>query len=122
MQLQERIMYPEHPTVLSTLESLAETCVDARRFSHAMKYYTQLFDRSQSLEPVNYLKQAETLQKIASIYGKLEDLKMQTKKLEMALRFVRSEISENLIEEREILEEKIQGELRLLRLRAKDDK
>ena len=89
-QLQERIMPPEHPTVLITLESLAETCLDARRFTHALKYYRELFDRSQSLEPLDCLKQAATLQTMAIIYGQLDDPKAQKQKLEMALKFIRS--------------------------------
>jgi hypothetical protein len=89
-QLQERIMPPEHPTVLITLESLAETCLDARRFAHALKYYRELFDRSQSLEPLDCMKQAATLQTMAIIYGQLNDPKSQIQKLEMALKFIRS--------------------------------
>jgi hypothetical protein len=83
-------MPPEHPTVLITLESLAETCLDARRFTHALKYYRELFDRSQSLEPLDCLKQAATLQTMAIIYGQLDDPKAQKQKLEMALKFIRS--------------------------------
>jgi len=119
-------MYPEHPTVLSTLESLAETCVDARRFSHALKYYTQLFDRCQSLDLVNCLKQASTLQTIASIHGHLDDPKAQMNKLEMALKFIRSDddTSDSTREERAALEKEIQRELQLIKgdLQAKEDK
>lgn len=113
-------MYPEHPTVLTTLASLAETCLDARRFSHALKYYRQLFDRSQSMESVDCLKQAATLQTIATIYSHLDDPKAQKKKLEMALRFVRSDNSSKagdsskIQKERRALEKRIQGELELI--------
>ena len=72
-------MPPEHPTVLITLESLAETCLDAERYTHALKYYRELFDRSQNVEPLDCIKQALTLQTIAGIYGNLEDPKSQKK-------------------------------------------
>lgn len=83
-------MPQEHPTVLITLESLAEACLDAQRFTHALKYYRELFDRSQSLEPLDCMKQATTLQTMASIHAQLDDPKSQKKKLEMALQFIRS--------------------------------
>lgn len=116
LSLQERIMYPEHPTVLSTLESLAETCLDAQRFSHALKYYTQLFDRSQSMKSVNSLKQATTLQTIATIYCHLGDNSEQKKKLEMALRIIRSDndTSDTATVDRVAIEKKIQMDLELI--------
>jgi len=118
LSLQERIMNREHPTILITLESLAETCLDAKRFTHALKYYTELFERSQSMELVDCLKQAQTLYTLSTIYGYLDDPKVQKKKLEMALRFLRSDdVSSrgDKIEERRTLEKKILGELEMIK-------
>lgn len=106
-------MPPEHPTVLITLESLAETCLDAQRFTHALKYYRELFDRSQMVEPLDCMKQAATLQTMASIHGKLNDPSAQKKKLEMAIKFVRSSNIENPIERR-TLEDRLQGEIEVV--------
>eukprot|EP00531_Pseudo-nitzschia_arenysensis_P016963 CAMPEP_0116128876 /NCGR_PEP_ID=MMETSP0329-20121206/7621_1 /TAXON_ID=697910 /ORGANISM="Pseudo-nitzschia arenysensis, Strain B593" /LENGTH=1317 /DNA_ID=CAMNT_0003623099 /DNA_START=132 /DNA_END=4087 /DNA_ORIENTATION=- len=113
LSLQERIMPPEHPTVLITLESLAETCLDARRFTHALKYYRELFDRSQTMEPLDCMKQATTLQTMASIHGKLNDPSAQKKKLEMAIKFVRSSSIEDPIERR-ALEDRLLGEIEVV--------
>jgi hypothetical protein len=108
-------MDPDHPTVLSTLESLGEACLDARRFSHALKYYNELFDRSQSSGSMSKLKQASILHKIATIYEHQDDPKAQKEKLEFAMRFIRSEDTaleeEYVEEERKTLETKIQEEL-----------
>ena len=106
-------MPPEHPTVLITLESLAETCLDAQRYTHALKYYRELFDRSQTVEPLDCMKQATTLQTMASIYGKLEDPKLQVKKLEMAIKFVRSSNIENPIDRR-AMEDRLLGEIEVV--------
>uniref|UniRef100_A0A7S4AB04 Kinesin light chain n=1 Tax=Pseudo-nitzschia australis TaxID=44445 RepID=A0A7S4AB04_9STRA len=126
LNLQERIMYPEHPTVLITLESLAEICLDAQRFTHALKYFNQLFERSQSMQSVDCLKQATTLHTISTIYGHLDSPKEQKKKLEMALKFIRYDNAKTLddkIDERLAFAKKIQGELEMLKetRRSKDN-
>ena len=116
-QLQERIMPPAHPTVLMTLETLAETCLDARRFAHALKCYRQLFDRSQSLEPLDCMKQAATLETMATIHGHLKDPRSKKSKLEMALKFIRSMEGESAYHgakaerERMAFEKRLQEEL-----------
>jgi hypothetical protein len=113
-------MPPEHPTVLVTLESLAETCLDAQRFNHALKYYRELFDRSQKLEPLDCMKQATTLQIMATIYGQLDDQKSQKKKLEMALKFIRSMNVDssfpdgNANREQRAMEQRLLGELEVV--------
>jgi hypothetical protein len=105
----------DHPAVLGTLESLGEACLDARRFSHALKYFTQLFDRSEASKGLSKLKQAIILQKIAVIYEHLDDPKAQISKLEMALTFLRSDTSDGMIEEKKALDRRLQEELRSVR-------
>jgi hypothetical protein len=107
-------MDPDHETVLGTLESLGEACLDARRFSHALKYYKELFERSQSSESMSKFKQASILHKIAIIHEHQENPKAQRETLEMALRFLRSDTSGVTTEERKSLDSKIQGELRMV--------
>ena len=123
-------MPPEHPTVLITLESLAETCLDAKRFTHALKYYRELFDRSQSLEPLDCMKQATTLHLMASIYEQLNDPTLQKQKLQTALKFVRAAGDGNLANdstaqaERRALEQRLLGDLEVVEgnLLSKEDK
>ena len=105
----------DHPTVLGTLESLGDACFDARRFSHALKYFNQLFDRSLTGQSLSKLKQAMILHKIAVIYEHQDDPKAQVAKLEMALSFVRSDNSDGTLEEKKSLDKKIQEELRSVR-------
>lgn len=100
----------DHPTVLITLESLAETCLDAEGFAHALKYYQELFDRSQTQEPLDCIKQATTLQTIATIHANLEDPRSQKQKLELALKYVLSSDIENPVERR-ALEDRLLGEI-----------
>lgn len=111
LQLQEKIMGEEHPTVLATLENLGEACLDARRYSHALKYYSELFDRSQSSESLTRMKQAKILHKVAIIHEHQDDPAAQREKLELALRFLRSESIEGSEEEQERLGRKLQEEL-----------
>lgn len=104
-------MDPEHPSVLGTLESLGDACLDARRFSHALKYFNELFDRSQTSQTLSKLKQAMILHKIAVIYEHQDDPKAQIAKLEMALNFLRSDTSDGMMEERKALDKKVRQEL-----------
>lgn len=115
LQLQEKIMGEDHPTVLATLENLGEACLDARRFSHALKYYSELFDRSQSSESVSRMKQAKILHKVAIIHEHQDDPAAQREKLELALRFLQSESTEGNEEEQERLDSKLQEELLLVK-------
>ncbi|KAL3906456.1 MAG: hypothetical protein SGILL_009264 [Bacillariaceae sp.] len=112
-QLQERIMAKDHPAVLNTMESLGEACLDARRFSHALRYYNELFERSQSATNASRLKQAKILHKIAIIHEHQDDPKAQLEKLETALRFLHS-ASEGTEEEVEALDNQLRSELHLL--------
>ena len=104
-----------------TLETLAEACLDARRFPHALKCYRQLFDRSQSLEPLDCMKQAATLETMATIHGRLNDPKSKKNKLEMALKFIRSMEGESAYHgakaerERRAFEKRLVGELESLK-------
>lgn len=116
-KLQEKIMAEDHPTVLATLESLGEACLDARRFSHALKYYSELFDRSQSNQSMSRMKQAKILHKIAIIHEHQDDPLAQREKLELALRFLRSESRNDLRVEQEALDKKLEKEL----LRVKEE-
>jgi len=117
LSLQERIMPPGHPTVLMTLETLAEACLDARRFVHALKCYRQLFERCQSSEPLDCMKQAATLETMAVIHGHMNDPKSKRNKLEMALKFVRSMEGESAYHgakaerERMVFEKRLEGDL-----------
>jgi tetratricopeptide (TPR) repeat protein len=108
-------MDEDHPAVLGTLESLGEACLDARRFSHALKYFNQLFDRSQTSKSPSKLKLAMILHKIAVIYEHQDDPKAQIAKLEMALSFLRSDTSDGMLEKRMEWDRKIQEELRSVR-------
>jgi hypothetical protein len=110
-------MAEDHPTVLATLESLGEACLDARRFSHALKYYSELFDRSQSNQSMSRMKQAKILHKIAIIHEHQDDPLAQREKLELALRFLRSESRNDLRVEQEALDKKLEKEL----LRVKEE-
>jgi len=108
-------MDSDHPTVMSTLESLGEACLDARRYSHALKYYNDLFDRSQaSPQSMSKLKQATILHKVAIIHEHLDDPKKQKETLELAMRFLRSDTLQDTLEERKALESKIKEELQLV--------
>ena len=98
---------------MNTMESLGEACLDARRFSHAFKYYSELFERLQSAQNVGSLKQAKILHKIGIIHEHQDDPKAQLEKLEMALRFLRSASVEDE-EEAEVLDKQLRSELRLL--------
>ena len=74
------------------------------------------------------MKQATTLQTMATIYGHLGDKNAQKKKLEMALRFIRADdgkssnssidsfrnVNSSAERERRVLEKLLQGELRVL--------
>lgn len=115
LQLQEKVLDLDHPAVLGTLESLGEACLDARRFSHALKYFTQLFDRSEASDALSKLKQAMILHKIAVIYEHQDDPKAQMTKLEMALTFLRSDTSDGMIEEKKAMDRRLQEELRSVR-------
>ena len=106
-------MAKDHPAVLNTMESLGEACLDARRFSHAFRYYNELFERSQSAHSMSRLKQAKILHKIAIIHEHQDDPKAQLEKLEMALRFL-SSASEADEEEAAVLDKQLRSELRLL--------
>lgn len=107
-------MSKDHPTVLDTMESLGEACLDARRFSHALKYYNELFERSQSNESMSRMKQAKILHKLAVIHEHQDDPKAQREKLELALRFLRSESFDENDGEVDVLDKKLQEELRLV--------
>jgi hypothetical protein len=77
------------------MESLGAACLDARRFSHALKYYNELFDRSQSTHSMSRMKQAQILHKIAIIHEHQDDPRAQRDNLELALRFLHSASEEN---------------------------
>ncbi|KAG7367367.1 expressed tetratricopeptide repeat protein [Nitzschia inconspicua] len=115
LSLQEKILGEDHPTVMATLESLGEACLDARRFSHALKYYGSLFDRSQSNQRMSRMKQAKILHKISVIYEHMDNPTSQREKLELALRFLGSESQDDTKGEREALETKLQKELLLVK-------
>ena len=116
-------MEPDHPSVLNTLESLAEACMDARRYPHAARYYEDLLKRYEgsdsSESTASILKQAVLLQKIGSIHMHQNDPQMQMMKLQMAIQLLRSETTtvlteQNLEHERSALEKKIMNELRMV--------
>jgi tetratricopeptide (TPR) repeat protein len=127
-------MDPEHPSVLNTLESLAEACMDARRYPHALRYYEELLKRCQGSEPAgsteSILKQASILRTIGTIHMHQDDPQAQMKKLQMAIRLLRSDTTtaamsnnnntnggteqQKLIEERVALDKNIMGELELV--------
>ena len=91
--------------------------MDARRFVHALKCYRQLFERCQSLEPLDCMKQAATLETMAVIHGHMNDPKSKRNKLEMALKFIRSMEGESAYHgakaerERMAFEKRLVGEL-----------
>jgi len=123
LTLQEKVMEPDHPSVLNTLESLAEACMDARRYPHASRYYEELLKRYEgsdsSESTASILKQASLLQKIGSIHMHQNDPQMQLMKLQMAIQLLRSDSTtvlteQKLEEERAALDKKIMTELRLV--------
>ena len=78
------------------------------------------------MDSMDCVKQAQTLYTISTIYGQLDDTKEQKKKLEMALRFSRSEdvrLQDGNLQERLTIEKKIQGDLEMVKgkLRSKNN-
>lgn len=113
-------MEVDHPSVLNTLESLAEACMDARRYPHALRYYEELLKRYEGTESsettASILKQASLLQTIASIHLHQGDSQTQMRKLQMAIHLLRSDttttsIEPKHIEERAALDKKITAEI-----------
>lgn len=97
--------------------------MDARRFSHALKYYNELFDRSQSNESMGRMNQAKILHKIAIIHEHQDDPKSQRGKLQEALRFLRLDPSIENDNEAQVFGRLLQDELRSVQeeLEKQDD-
>jgi tetratricopeptide (TPR) repeat protein len=127
LQLQEKVLGPQHPTVLSTLDSLAEACAASNHGSHAIKFYNEILERfhrntskSSTFGSSKRRKRAEAvlLYKMSRIYGQQKVRQSQLEMLKLALVAIRSvsydDESSPEREQRELLEKRIQTDVRMV--------
>jgi hypothetical protein len=110
-QLLEKVLGPNHLTVMSTLDCLAEVCTVANHEPHALKYYTEYLDRLYEQDAATE-PQATTLFKMSKVHSKQNDLESQLNKLHLAVKTLRSD---TMTKEGKELERHIQVDLRLAR-------
>ena len=128
LQLQEKVLGPQHPTVLSTLDSLAEACAASNHGSHAIKFYNEILERfhrntttpSSKFGSSKRRKRAEAvlLYKMSRVYGQQKVRQSQFEMLKLALVAIRSvahaDESRPEREQREVLEKRIQSDVRMV--------
>jgi tetratricopeptide (TPR) repeat protein len=125
LQLQEKVLGLNHPTVLSTLDSLADACGAANHGNHALKYYNELLERLHDQDDEDgsnerVLQEAIILYKMSRAHLASKDLDSQLSKLQLASKLLRTTDNEssnnsNDAKQRQQLEHQVQVDMRLAR-------
>jgi tetratricopeptide (TPR) repeat protein len=114
LDLQECVLGRSHPTVLSTLDNLADSCVNSGHAVDALKYYNMLLDRFRvgGRGDNEKLLRAEAvlLYKMSRVHRQRNDREAQLDSLKLALRALRSEKGKN--KSQDTLERRIQYDIR----------
>ena len=117
-QIQEDILGGTHPTVLSTLDSLAEALGSSGQAEEAYKTQEMILKRFQTTEPVGsrrlYRAQAGLKYKMSKSAKQMNNRDNQIKNLQQALQAVRllEETSEAARNQANALEKRILSDLR----------
>jgi len=106
-------MGPNHPAVLGTLDSLAETFVAANRGKHALQCFSLMLERLNEQEESTRDQRAMVLFKMSKVHLQTDDIQSQINKLHAALKVLRSEA--DVTETGQELEQMIQMDLRASR-------
>jgi flavorubredoxin len=113
VQLQEKVLGPHHPTVMSTLDSLADTCAAANHGPLGLKYYNEILERFHDQEEESKLEEAVIFYKMSKIHKQANDLESQLTKLHFASKVLLME--DSMTNERKQLEHQIQVDIRSAR-------
>ena len=94
LDLQESVLGRSHPTVLSTLDNLADSCANSGHAVDALKYYNMVLERFRVGGKVSSKKilraEAVLLYKMSRVHRQRNDLETQLDKLKLALRSIRA--------------------------------
>ena len=92
LALQEKVLGKSHPTVLATMDSLAEAYLATADIMSSIKYYKEVLER---MDPTSgsSLQEATALYKISKVNFQNNDLDSQLSRLQMAQRVLQSDPS-----------------------------
>jgi hypothetical protein len=111
VQLKEKVLGPHHPTVMSTLDSLADTCAAGNHGTLGLKYYNEILERFYDQEDESKLQEAVIFYKMSKIHKQANDLEPQLNKLLFASKVLRME--DSLTQEGKQLEHQIEVDIQL---------
>ena len=120
VDLQESVLGRTHPTVLSTLDNLADSCGSNGQAADALRHYNTILTRfrvgGRSGSQKLLRAEAVLLYKMSRIHRHRNDLESQLDSLKLALRAVRA-LSDPTIAAADTLERRIQYDIRSCRER-----
>ena len=112
-QLYEKVLGNHHPTVMSTLESLAETFWDAEEEALSLKYFNEILERLHDQDEESKFQEATILHKMSKVHLGDRDLESELTKLQIALTVLRMETS--MSSEAKLLANKIHADMEMVR-------
>ena len=112
LQLLEDVLGESHPTVLETLDRLAEACAAANLGTAALKHNSELLERLYGEANFDKLQESSILYRMSKIHKQNQDVESQIGKLHLALKVLRT--AQNS-ERKDAIEQGIQKDLRLAR-------
>jgi hypothetical protein len=113
-QLQEDVLGENHPTVLATLDRLAESSANANLGNASLKQYNELLERLYEEASFDKLQESTILYKMSKVHKQNHDFDSQIGKLQLALKVLRAA---DITKEKGALELDIQKELLMARQR-----
>jgi hypothetical protein len=118
-QLQEKVLGENHPTVLASLDRVAESSAAANLGTASLKQYNELLERLYEEASFNKLQESTILYKMSKVHKQNHDLDSQIGKLQLALKVLRVA---DVTKEKDALEQDIQKDLLMARQRiAKEE-
>eukprot|EP00429_Kryptoperidinium_foliaceum_P011170 CAMPEP_0176002930 /NCGR_PEP_ID=MMETSP0120_2-20121206/906_1 /TAXON_ID=160619 /ORGANISM="Kryptoperidinium foliaceum, Strain CCMP 1326" /LENGTH=846 /DNA_ID=CAMNT_0017335545 /DNA_START=162 /DNA_END=2703 /DNA_ORIENTATION=- len=87
--IQEQVLGEVHPTVVTTLESLARACTLSGHRDHALKYYNECLERLYEIDEDNREEQARIMFLMSGVHESMGDMESQIEKLQLASKVLR---------------------------------